>query len=105
MEISLNTYCKMLSECSFRVVITRLSDHFFTLDYKMIFKQDPPYMSKAAMEALIDIAYWYASPSSTFIRMYSMENAPHVLPNFSMEILVMQEVAYHISEGLTTRLQ
>lgn len=74
-ETVINTYCKLLSECSFRGVITQLSDHFVTLFYKMIFKQDPPCMSKATMEALMDIIDWYASPSNTFIRMYSCGEA------------------------------
>lgn len=56
------------------------------------------------MEALIDIAYWYASPLGTFIWMYNADKAPHVLPKFSMDKLVMQEVSYHISTGLSVRL-
>lgn len=99
-----NTYCKMLSECSFIGVITQLSDHFVTLVYKMKFKQDPPCMSKVEMEALIDIADWYASPSSTFIQMYNTEKPLHVLSKFSLDKLVMQEVSYHISAGLTAKL-
>lgn len=39
-----NTNCKMLSECSFKGVITQLSNHFVTMVYKMILKKDPPYM-------------------------------------------------------------
>jgi len=70
----------------------------------MIFEQDPPCMSKATMEALIDIANWYASPFDTFIQMYSAKKPPHVLLKFSLEVLIMQEVAYHILAGLTVRL-
>ena len=103
-ETAVNTYCKMLSECSFRVVITWLSNNFVTSVYKMIFEQDPPCMLKAAMEALTDIADWYASPSDTFIWMYNVEKPPHVLPKFSLEIVIMHEVAYHISVGLSARL-
>ena len=89
METVVNTYFKLLSECSFKGIITRLCDHFVTLVYKMISGQDPPCMLKEAMEALIGIVDWYASPSDTFIRMLSMEKTPHVLPNFSMDIIVM----------------
>jgi len=96
-------YCKSLFECSFKGVITGLSDLFVTSIYAMIFKQDPPYMSKAIMEALIDIVDWYDSPSNTFIRMFSIEKPLHVLPKFTLDILIMQEVAYHTSAGLTTR--
>lgn len=103
-KIVVNTYCKMLSECSFIGVITRLSNYFVTPIYKMIFEQDPPCMSKETIEALIDIIDLYASPFDSFIRIYSTKNPMHVLSKFSLDILVMQEVAYHISIGLTTRM-
>ena len=103
-EIIVNTYCKLLSECSFKGVMTWLSDNFVTPFYKMIFKEDPPCMSKEVTEALIDITDWYSSLFGTFIRMFSAEKPPHVLPNFPLDILVMQEVAYHITTILTARL-
>lgn len=104
METSVNTYCKLLSECRFHGVITQLLDHFVTIMYKMIFEQDPPCMSKASMEAPIDIEDWYASPFGTFIWMYSTEKPPDVLPKFSTNKLVMQEVSSHISVGLSARI-
>ena len=57
------------------------------------------------MEALLGIADWYASPSDTFILMFSAEKPPHVLPKFALDVLVMQEVAYHVLAGLIARLQ
>lgn len=88
-KTSMNTYCKMFSECSFRGIITQLSNHFVTLVYKMIFKQDPPYILKATIEAIIDIANCYGSSSNTFIWMYNVEKPPHVLPKFSLDKLIM----------------
>lgn len=88
-ETIVNTYFKLLSERSFRGASTWLSDHFFTPVYKMIFEQDPPCMSTEAMEALLDIANCYASPSENCIQMFSTEKPPHVLPKFSFDILVM----------------
>lgn len=70
----------------------------------MIFEQDTPCMLKVAMETLIDIANWYALLSDTFIWMYNAEKPLHVLLKFALDILVMQEVPYHISVGLTSRL-
>lgn len=61
-------------------------------------------MLKETMEALIDIAYFHASPFDTFIWMYNVSKPPHVLPKFSMDKLVMQEVSYHILVGLLARL-
>jgi len=61
-------------------------------------------MLKEAMEALLGIADWYASPSDTFIQKFSSMKPLHVLPKFAFDILVMQEVAHHISVGLIARL-
>lgn len=103
-ETSVNTYCKVFSECSFRGVITQLSDLFVTLVYKMIFEKDSPCMSKEKIEALINIADWYASLFGIFIQIYNMEKPPHVLPKFATYKLIMQEVSYHISVRLSSRL-
>lgn len=56
-------------------------------------------MSKEAMEALIGIADWYASPFGAFIQMFSAKKPPNFLSNFALDVVVMQEVAYHISAG------
>ena len=61
-------------------------------------------MSKAIMEALINIFDWYASSSGTFIRMYIAEKPLHLLPNFSADKLIMQEVLYHIFAEFSVRL-
>jgi len=60
---------------------------------------------KGRMESFLGIIDWYASPSNTFIRMFSAEKPPHVLPKFSLDVLVMKEIVYHISARLTARLQ
>lgn len=72
--------------------------------YKMIFEQDRPYMLHGVMEALIDIADWYASPLGIFIWVYNVEKAPHVFPKFSMDKIFMEEMSYPISTGLSAKL-
>lgn len=44
---------------------------------------------------------WYASPNGIFVRMYNAEKDLHVLPKFSTDKLVMQEVIYHILTRLS----
>lgn len=61
-------------------------------------------MSQEAMQTLLNIAGWYASPDGTFIRMFDLEKPLDELPRFTTDKLVMQEVSYHISIGLSTRL-
>ena len=57
-------------------------------------------MSREAVEVIVDIAFWYASLSSTLIIVFGREKPPHVLPRYATDKLIMQEVSYH----LTTRL-
>ena len=66
-ETVVNMYFKLFSECNYKGVVIWLSNHFVTPMYKLIFKQDPPCMSKEVMKELLGIADWYASPSGTFI--------------------------------------
>lgn len=53
------------------------------------------------MEVIIDIAYLYASLDGTFIRMFGRENPPRVLPRYATEKIIMQEVSYHLTTGLS----
>lgn len=75
-------------------------DHFIAPLYMMTFEQYPHRMLKEAMEALLNIVDWFTSPNGNFIRMYNEEKALYALSWFSMDKLVMPEVAYHISIGL-----
>jgi len=56
------------------------------------------------MEVIVDIANWYVSPGDTFIRFFSRENPLRVLPRYANDKLILQEVSYHLSIGLSTAL-
>jgi len=85
----MNIYWKFLSECNYQGVMMRLFDHFITTLYNMISEQDLPFMSQEVMQALLNIANWYASPDGTFIKMFGAKKPLHELPRFSMDKLVM----------------
>jgi len=59
--------------------MVRLTYDFIILLYKLIFEKYPPCMSREAMEAIINIAYWYASLDGTFIIVFGGEKPLHVL--------------------------
>lgn len=84
--------------------MARLADHFTTPMYKLIFEQDPPCMSQEEMHALLNFVDWYSSPGGTFIKMFGGEKPLNFLPRYATDKLVMQEVAYHISTGLSVGL-
>ena len=56
------------------------------------------------MQALLNIADWYASPGGTFVSMFGAKKPPHELSRFATNKLFMKEVAYHISTGLLVGL-
>lgn len=104
-ETVVNMYFKLWLECRFRGVTIWLSDQFVTPMYRLIFEQYRICMLWEVTKALLGTAYWYASPSKMFIWVFNVEKPPLVLPNFSLDVLHMQEVVYHISIGLIARLQ
>jgi len=53
---------------------------------------------------IVDIAYWYASPGGTFLRVFGRKKPLHVLPRYVTDKLVMQEVSCHLTIGLSTDL-
>lgn len=84
--------------------MAQLTNHFTTPLYKLIFEEDPPCMSRGAMETIMDIAYWYASPSGTYLRVFGGEKPPHFLPMYATDKIVMQEVSYQLAIGLLVAL-
>jgi len=95
LENVVKVYCKLLLECNYRGVKARLFDHFIAPLYAMIFEQDLPCMFQEVMGEFLNIVDSYTSPNGTFIRMYNVEKALHLLWRFSMDMLSMQEVSYH----------
>lgn len=66
----------------------------------MIFEEEPPCMPCEMMEAMPELADWFASPDETYLKMFGSQKSPHILPRYATDKLVMQEFAYHISTGL-----
>lgn len=61
-------------------------------------------MSQEAMEAILNIADWYALLGGTFIRVFGGEKPLHVLPRYATNKMAMKEVSYHFSIGLSSGL-
>lgn len=81
--------------------MAHLTGHFIIPLYKIIFEEDPPYMSREAMEAIAGIVDWYASLSGTFIRVFCIDKSLHVLPRYATDQLFMQEVSHHLATRLS----
>lgn len=82
----------------------KLINHFLIPLYMMIFENEPPLTSRMKMEAIREILDWFSSLNGTFLRVFSGEKLLHVFPRYSIDKLIMQEVSYHLTIGLSASL-
>ena len=61
-------------------------------------------MSPTKMEAILDIANWFASSNGTFLRVFNREISPHAFPRYVNNKIFMQGVSYHLATGLSAVL-
>lgn len=90
-EPVVHIYCKLLSECSYKGVMEKLTEHFLIPLYNMIFEEDLPCMSREKMEAVSELAGWFASPNGTYLRVFGGQKSPHLLPRYATDKLVMKK--------------
>jgi len=61
-------------------------------------------MSHEEMEEISKFIDWFSSPYSTYFKEFGSSKSSHMLPSYATDKLVMQEVAYHLSTGLSGML-
>lgn len=66
-EPLVHIYYKILGECSHKGVIGKLVDYFFIVLYRLIFEEEPPYMSQEVMNSISEVVDWLASPNGTYL--------------------------------------
>lgn len=85
----MHIYCKLVSKCNYKGVKKNLMNRFHIPLYKMIFDGDPPFMSREAMETVLELVDWFASPNGTYLRVFSGHKSPHMLLRYAIDKLVM----------------
>jgi hypothetical protein len=91
---SIHIYCKVLWEHRYRTEYDHICNHFFAPLYESIFCAPAPCMANKALSILQNIGDWYLLEHGTYIRVYGATKAPHLLPRFVPDKLVLQELAY-----------
>jgi hypothetical protein len=93
-EPSIHIYCKVLWEHKHRTEYHKICNHFFPPLYEFIFCAPAPCMTEKALSIIKNIGDWYVMQHGTYIRIYGATKAPHLLPRFVPDKLVLQELAY-----------
>jgi hypothetical protein len=91
---SIHIYCKVLWEHKYRTKYHQICNHFFAPLYESIFCAPAPCMTNKALSIIQNIGDWYLMEHGTYIRVYGATKAPHLLPRFVPDKLVLQELAY-----------
>ena len=81
--------------------IESISQHFIPTLYRKFFGQDTPCISWRAMEMLVKVAHWFPFSEYTFIRVFSSFKAPHALPEFVTDKMLLQEVCYQMNSSFS----
>jgi len=93
-NIPVQVYCKDLWENKYKRQYANICYHFFAQAFELILGKPAPILSDEAMQVLSNIGDWYIEKDFTYIRIYGATAAPHLLPKFVLDRLVLREIAY-----------
>lgn len=93
-NIPVQVYCKDLWEKKYKRQYANICYHFFAQAFELILGKPAPRLSDEAMQVLSNIGDWYIEKDLTYIRIYGATAAPHLLPKFVLDRLVLREIAY-----------
>jgi hypothetical protein len=93
----IHIYCKVVWEHKYRTAYHKICYYFLAPLYQFIFDSPTPCMTDKALEIVQKIGYLYLLEHGTYIRVYGATKAPHFLPRFVPNNLVLQEVEYQIT--------
>lgn len=72
-------------------------ESFITPLCQLLFGEEPPCVSNRSMEIVIKVAHWFPIQEGTFIRVFGINKAPHSLPRFVMDMILLWEVYYQMT--------
>ena len=85
---------KVFWESRYKSDIEQISQIFIPALYGKLFGQDTPCMSWREMETLGQVAHWFPFAEYTIIRVFGTLKAPHALPRFITDKVLMREVCF-----------
>jgi hypothetical protein len=101
-----HVYCSELWEVNYKKHIYDICDFFLAPLHTIIFGYPTYRISKESMATLKDIADWYMRKYYTYIKVYGNSRAPHILPRYVPDRLLIQEISYQTMEtGITFSFQ
>ena len=102
---SIHVYWKIVWENKYKDDYERICNGLFTHIHQVLFGEEAQCISLEGQTLVQKYGSWYMTPDGVYLRMIGSTKAPHCLPHFIPNKLLLQEIAYqtHIN-GVSTSL-
>jgi hypothetical protein len=92
--LSIHVYCKMLWENKYKEDYELICNGLFSTIYQVLFGEEEICLSPKGKNIVKEYGNWYMTPDGVYIRISCSTKAPHWLPHFVLDILLLQEISY-----------
>ena len=86
----------MLQENKHKEYYERICNGLFSPIYQILFGEEAPSLSPEGKTIVQAHGDWYITSDRVYIRMSGSIKAPHCLPHFVPDTLLLQEIAYQL---------
>jgi hypothetical protein len=104
-ELPVHVYFSILWENRYKRSYSLICDQFIAPIHFLLFKKECPRLSDAAKKVISKVGHWYLDERETYIRVFGVTGAPHLLPIYVPDRLVLGEICYQtILQGYNATL-
>jgi hypothetical protein len=104
-ELPVHVYFSILWENKYNKSYSLICDQFIARIHFMLFKKEFPRLSVATKKVISKVGHWYLVECDTSIRVFGATGAPHLIPVYVPNQLVVGEICYQtILQGYNATL-
>jgi hypothetical protein len=104
-ELPVHVYFNILWENTYKKSYSLIYDQFIACIYSLLFRKECPRLSGEAKKVISKVGHWYLDECETYIRVFGTTRAPHLLPIYVLDRLVLGEICYQtILQGYNATL-
>jgi hypothetical protein len=105
LELPVHVYFDILWDNRYKKSYSLICDQFITCIYFLMFRKECPRLSKEAKKVISKMGHLYLDERETYIRVFGATRAPHLLPIYVPDRLVLGKICYQtILQGYNATL-
>jgi hypothetical protein len=93
-ELPIHVYLSILWENKYKKSYSLIYDQFIACNDFLLFKKECPRLSNEAKKVISKVSHWYLDERETYIKVFDAIGAPHLLPVYVPDRLVLGEIYY-----------